>query len=123
MAETSRLSILLVCKQINQEATGIAYSKTSFSLDRPLAHKLSPNRPGRARTAQKLNVKLQRVLEVFGTHKLSFVPHLRVSDELMLADLARLQAYLDVNRNDNSSCTIECRTRRTLGSPIHTFFL
>lgn len=102
-----KLTLLLACKQINSEATSIAYSKMSMSLTKMMDYS-----PGTWRVrhdeASSFMANLRRV---FGDDKLKFVKKLILKDDSWLSMLACFDCYLGVPTSPSS--------RGPIGSVLH----
>ena len=122
---TSRLSLLLACKQINTEASGIAFSKMSMSIDTVFVKPsdfLTRCNAALTEGSERMNAILSNFLIVFSAANLACVPAMEFPRTEVLLHLASFNSpYMDVQRS-TASCTAKCASRSYFQGLVHELF-
>jgi hypothetical protein len=122
----SQLSVLLTCKQISLEASGMAYSKMSMSMNKADIPMLEHCAEKDAEAAGRTETILERFANTFDTHKSSLITSLVLPDIAALLSLTVHDSlmYASNLRSDfvqqNVSCTARCGTYGgAFGGAVH----
>jgi hypothetical protein len=125
----SQLNVLLTCKQINHEASGIAYSKMSMSMNKADIPTLEHRAEKDAQAAKRTETILERFANTFDTHKSSLITSLVLPDIAALLSLTVHDSLMSASnlRSDfvqqNVSCTARCGTHGgEFAGAVHTAF-
>jgi hypothetical protein len=122
---TSRLSLLLTCRQINDEASGIAYSKMSMSLDTVFATPEDFNT--RANEAfkeggERLGNIMHHFTKTFLGQNLACIPHMQFPSTEVLIHLTTFNSpAMDVQRYTDF-CTDKCASLSRWQGVVHNLF-
>jgi hypothetical protein len=122
----SQLSVLLTCKRISLEASGMAYSKMSMSMNKADIPMLEHCAEKDAEAAGRTETILERFANTFDTHKSSLITSLVLPDIAALLSLTVHDSlmYASNLRSDfvqqNVSCTARCGTYGgAFGGAVH----
>jgi hypothetical protein len=107
----SRLSLLLTCRQINTEASGIAFSKMSMSI----ANVFAPSQYSDYRGSiglkdggERLSMILGQLTKTFLGSNLGAVPTMVFPSTHILFDLAELNSHVTDVQRSTEFCTDKC---------------
>ncbi|KAM0708675.1 hypothetical protein Q7P35_005327 [Cladosporium inversicolor] len=110
---TSRLSLLLTCRQINAEASGIAYSKMSMSFD--TAFNTSD-----VTTHTAVTMIMDNFMQVFPVSKLGYITTMHVANPQVLMQMATLnRSMFDAER---PTCSAKCASLSQYHGTTHDLF-
>lgn len=122
---TSRLSLLLTCKQINTEATGIAFSKMSMSIDTVFpkpSDLIDRCEDTLAEGHERLNTILTNLITVFMGANLAHVQAMHFPRTEVLLHLVSFNTpFLDV-QHTTASCTAKCASLSYFQGLVHELF-
>lgn len=122
---TSRLDLLLTCKQINTEATGIAFSKMSMSIDTifPKPSDLIDRCEATLTEGhERLNAILTNLIIVFMSANLEHVQAMQFPRTEVLHHLVSFNTpFLDV-QHSTASCTAKCASLSYFQGIVHELF-
>jgi hypothetical protein len=121
---TSRLGLLLAYKQINNEASGIAYSKMSMSLETVSSNLEEYQRRGvevLMEHAQRLRRIVETFTQTFGQN-LAFIPVMRLPGTNVLHDLASSNSPLMDMQRSTDFCTAKCASLSHWQGMVHILF-
>ncbi|GAB7326743.1 hypothetical protein MBLNU13_g10691t1 [Cladosporium sp. NU13] len=122
---TSRLSLLLTCKQVNTEATGIAFSKMSMSMDTVFpkpSDLLTRCDATLTEGSERLNAIMANFLKVFTCANLACIQAMHFPRTEVLLHLVSFNSpFIDV-QHSNASCTAKCASLSYFQGLVHELF-
>ena len=123
--KTSRLSLLLTCRQINTEASGIAYSKMSMSLDTVFPNPRDfPTRGTAALTVggERMSLIMANFVKVFIGPNLACIPDMVFPRTEVLLHLLTFNSPTMDDQRHTDFCTAKCASLSYWQGLVHSIF-
>jgi len=123
--ETSRLSLLLTCRKINTEASGIAFSKMSMSIDNVFPVTQYTDIRGKVSLAdggERLAMILGKVTKTFLGGNLGAVPAMVFPSTEIVFELVKCNNHMMDIQRPTDFCTANCALYSHYQGVVHTLF-
>ena len=121
----SRLGLLLTCRQINDEASGIAYSKMSMSLDTVFPTPEDFNTPGNEafkEGGKRLSTIVDNFTKTFLGQNLACIPHMQFPSTEVLLHLTTFNSPAMDFQRSTDFCTAKCASLSRWQGVVHNLF-
>lgn len=122
----SRLSMLLACRQINHEASGVAYSKMGMSFETvsvdPKAFEPHQGVNAYIKASERLKIMLQNFAETFDASKSSLLTSVVFHDSQLMSRLAGFNNCMMGDTLLTKKCTSRCESFSLFQGLFHETF-